>query len=89
MPATEIDVNRLRKEQRGKERRGRLAATIRLTAEGAKFVAVVRRRHSKLVYAFMRAIDAREVDTLSRACKKLREGDIMKLLNEIMTEDLD
>jgi len=34
----------------------------------------------------MRVLDAREQDSISRACRKLREGDAVKFLQEIRLE---
>jgi hypothetical protein len=50
-------------------------------------MAVVVRKHAKLAYAFMRVIDPREMEKLSRTCRKLREGDPVKLIREIMMDD--
>jgi hypothetical protein len=36
-----------------------------------------------------RALDAREQDSISRICRKLREGDAVKFLNEMRFEDVD
>jgi hypothetical protein len=37
----------------------------------------------------MRALTSREQDLLSRLCRKLREGDIMKFVSEITHEDVE
>ena len=83
LPAAEIDENRLAKIQRGKTRVGRKAAQLSLTEEGEKLMRTVIPRHAKLVYAFMLAIPAHEMDRLARTCRRLREGDVVKLLDEI------
>jgi hypothetical protein len=41
------------------------------------------RTTARVVKAFMRAIDSRGQDSLSRICRKLREGDIMKFVSEL------
>lgn len=87
--AVEIEEARLPKEKRGGERNGRRVATLRLTDEGKKLMAVVMRRHTKLIYALMRAIDMREAERLSRTCRKIREGDAVKLIRELMMDDGD
>ncbi len=87
LPAAEIDENRLPKTQRGKSRVGRKAAQLSLTEEGERLMRTVIPRHAKLVYAFMPAITAHEVDRLARTCRKLREGDVVKPLNEITLRD--
>ena len=85
----EIPEAKLRKEKRGGGRVGRRMATVRLTAEGEKLMAEVRRRHAKLVYALMRALDMREAERLSRMCQKIREGDPLRLIKELIMEDVD
>lgn len=87
MPAAEIDEKRLAKAQRGKSRVGRRAAQLSLTEEGERLMATVIPRHAKLVYAFMLAIPARDVDRLAQTCRRLRESDVVKLLNEIALRD--
>lgn len=83
LPPAEIDENRLPKIQRGKFRVGRKAAQLSLTEEGVTLMRTVIPRHAKLVYAFMLALPAHEVAGLAQTCRKLREGDVVKLLNEI------
>lgn len=89
LPAVEADESRISKAKRQRERRGRRAVTLRLTEEGKKFMAVVMRRHAKLVYAFMRAVNPRAMENVSRACRKIREGDPFKLIHELMMEDVE
>lgn len=89
MPAADVDEASLAKSKRGQERLGRRASLLRLTEEGEGFTASVIRRHAKLVYALMRAVDLRDLDGLSRTCRKIREGDPLKLIRELMMEDLD
>jgi DNA-binding MarR family transcriptional regulator len=87
LPAAEIDENRLAKIHRGKTRAGRKAAQLSLTEEGERLMRTVIPRHAKLVYAFMLAIPAHDVDRLVRTCRKLRDGDVVKLLKEITLRD--
>jgi MarR family transcriptional regulator, 2-MHQ and catechol-resistance regulon repressor len=68
---------------------GRRVSMVSLTKSGEKFVGNVLPRHSKLVKSLMRVLDAREQDTLSRICRKLREGDVLKFIREIRMEDQD
>ena len=87
LAAVEIEEARLPKEKRGRERTGRRVATLRLTEKGEELMGIVARRHAKLIYALMRAIDMREAERLSRTCRKIREGDAVKLIKELMMED--
>ena len=66
---------------------GRRVTRMHLTAEGQEFMAMVMRRHAKLIYALMKVIDPREMDRLSRSCRRIREGDPLKLIQELMMED--
>jgi DNA-binding MarR family transcriptional regulator len=84
---TEIEVTQLAKKLRERPRRGRRMGRVSLTEAGEKFMRVVLPRHAKLVFAFMKALSGKEQETLSRACRKLREGDVVKMLDEIMTEE--
>ena len=64
-------------------------AVLRLTDEGADFVARFLPRHGKVVKAYMRALDGRQQETLSELCRKLREGDVMRFISEMEHEDAD
>ncbi|HTZ73248.1 MAG TPA: hypothetical protein VMB47_04965 [Candidatus Aquilonibacter sp.] len=44
---------------------------------------------STLAKALMLALNAREQDSLFRICRKLREGDVARLVREITHEDDD
>jgi DNA-binding MarR family transcriptional regulator len=66
---------------------GRRAKVVGLTRAGKKFIGNVLPRHSKLVKAFMRALNGTEQESLSRLCRKLREGDVLKFVSELMHED--
>lgn len=68
---------------------GRRVTRMHLTAEGQEFMAVVMRRHAKLIYALMKVVDPREMDRLSRSCRRIREGDSLKLIRELMMEDYE
>lgn len=89
MPATEVTETHLSKAELGQERLGRMAALVRLTAEGESFVDGVTRRHAKVVYALMRALALRDVDRLGETCRRLREGDPFRLIQELMMEDVE
>lgn len=88
-PATEGNEASMAKSQRGRKRPGRHAAMLSLTEEGRAFTDGVLRRHAKLVFALMRAVDLRDVDKLSETCRRIREGDPFRLIQELMMEDVD
>lgn len=85
----EIRPSKLPKHRRGLPIRGKRIAALHLTAAGEKFIGLVFPRHTKLVAAFMLALDAREQEHLSRLCRKLSAGDAFKMIHEIMMEDVD
>lgn len=89
LPPVEFKEAHLRNSMRDEPREGRRISVVGLTKSGKKFVGIVMPRHSKVVKAFMRAIDSREQDSLSRICRKLREGDIMKFVSELTHEDVE
>lgn len=45
--------------------------------------------HSKLVRALLRVLNVTEQDSLSRLCRKLREGDVLKFVVELRYEDVE
>lgn len=89
LPAAAYDENQLAKSRRGLPRHGREVAFVRLTKRGEKFVGEVLPRHMKLVLAVIRTLDWREQQTLSDVCRKLREGDAFRFLEEMQWEDVD
>jgi DNA-binding MarR family transcriptional regulator len=62
---------------------------MRLTPRGREWIAWIFPKHAKVVKSHMRAIDGREQQTLSRVCRKLREGDIIKFVREITMVDVE
>jgi len=75
------------RSRRDGPRVGTWAVLVSLSKGGKKFMGQVLPRHSKLVKSLMRVLDAREQDTLSRICRKLVAGDVMKFVAEITRED--
>ena len=89
VPPVELERAHLAKSRDGKPRTGRRIRAIGLTKSGKKFIGTVLPRHSKVVKALMRALDGREQETMSRLCRKLRAGDIVKFVSEITHEDVE
>ena len=71
------------------DRHGRQVVLVRLTEEGEKLIAYVFARHRKVVKAEMRALEGREQQTLSRLCRKLKEGDFLKFFKEVRRGEAD
>jgi MarR family transcriptional regulator, 2-MHQ and catechol-resistance regulon repressor len=87
LPSVEFEKSHWPKPKRGEKREGRQVSVVGLTASGKKFIREVLPRHSKLVKSLFRALDSREQISLSRMCRKLREGDVVKFYREITHED--
>jgi DNA-binding MarR family transcriptional regulator len=89
LPPVEFEDSHLAKSRREEKRRGRRLTVVGLTAEGKKFLRNALSIHAKLVKAMMRALDAREQDSLFRICRKLREGNPVRFFAELTHEDED
>jgi MarR family transcriptional regulator, 2-MHQ and catechol-resistance regulon repressor len=85
LPATSDRVELGFEKGAGKNWQGRRISLVTLTPAGRKLAGSVIEKHKKVVKAWMRAIDAREQETLARLCWKLRRGDIVKFVKEIRT----
>ena len=62
---------------------------VNLTEEGEKLIANVFPKHVKLIRSELRVLQGREQVTLSRICRKLRRGDVMKFVDEITAVDIE
>jgi DNA-binding MarR family transcriptional regulator len=86
-PPVAFEESHWPKSRRGEKREGKRTSVVGLTASGKKFFREVLPRHSKLVKSLFHALDSREQMSLSRMCRKLREGDIVKFYREIRMQD--
>jgi hypothetical protein len=57
---------------------------VRLTEMGESLIRYVFPVHAKVVKAEMKVLDGRQQETLSRMCVKLRDGDAVKFVKELM-----
>jgi DNA-binding MarR family transcriptional regulator len=87
LPPVEFERAHLPKSRREEKRRGRQLTVVGMTAEGKRFLRYVLSIHGKLVTAMMRALDAREMDSLFRICRKLREGNPARFFRELRNWD--
>jgi len=71
----------------GEKWQGRWISLVRLTPKGKKLIGHVITMHKKVVKAFMRVLSAREQKTLSRMCRTLRRGDVVKFVKDIRMVD--
>ncbi|HXZ12643.1 MAG TPA: hypothetical protein VEG64_09645 [Candidatus Sulfotelmatobacter sp.] len=62
---------------------------MRLTPLGEKFIGHIFPKHAKVVKAWMKALDGREQVSLTRICRKLKGGDIIKFFKEMRFIDPD
>jgi MarR family 2-MHQ and catechol resistance regulon transcriptional repressor len=87
LPPAEIKETRLRKSERGKPRRGRRVRVVSLSAEGERLIGKVLPSQEAIVKSVMEALEARELDTLTRICRKLRRDDVLPYWFEVMRQD--
>jgi MarR family 2-MHQ and catechol resistance regulon transcriptional repressor len=71
----------------GKPGQGVRVVRVGLTLEGKRLVAKVAPKHARVVKAEMRALEGREQSTLARLCGKLKEGDPVAFMREMMRQD--
>ena len=83
LPLVDSKRNRALKAMGDTEQRGRGVTRLRLTHAGRKFIATLFPRHAKVVKALMRALHGREQETLSKLCRKLREGLSVNFFKEL------
>jgi DNA-binding MarR family transcriptional regulator len=76
------------KAKRGRKREGHRVGILSLTPRGEKFIELVFPKNAKVVKGMMRSLDGREQESLSRLCRKLRQGDVRKFASEITHEDV-
>jgi hypothetical protein len=60
---------------------------VRLTRVGKDVMKQVFPKRAKVVKAEMSVLDGREQKTLSRLCRKLRQGDVWKFIREMKIVD--
>lgn len=66
---------------------GRRIQLVRLTRVGKEVMKQVFPKRAKVVKAEMSVLDGREQKTLSRLCRKLRQGDVWKFIREMKIVD--
>jgi MarR family 2-MHQ and catechol resistance regulon transcriptional repressor len=89
LPPAERKPSHIPRAKRDRPRTGRRITMVSLTPAGEKFIGVVFPNHAKIVKALMRAIDSREQESLSRICRKLREGDVVRYISELTHLEVD
>ncbi len=89
LPPAEIPESRLPVARRGKERVGQKIAVVGLTKPGKRFIGEVLPRHSKMVKALMTAITGKHQRMLSKICRQVRAGDIVRFVREIRMQEVE
>jgi DNA-binding MarR family transcriptional regulator len=89
LPPAEIPESRLPIARRGGQRKGQKVAVVGLTKPGKRFIGEVLPSHSKMVKALMRAISGKHQRMLSKICRQLVVGDIVKFVREIRMEEVE
>ena len=86
LPPVEMRESRLSKSQRGKPRVGVKLGMVSLTAEGEKLIGRVLPRQETAVRRLMDDLHSRELETLSRICRKLRGSEELPFWFEVMRQ---
>ena len=89
LPPADPTGSHLPKSKRGEPRRGMRTSVVKLTPAGKQFVRDMLRSHTKLVKALMHVLTMREQNSLGRICRKLRENDVLKFVQEIRMEEVE
>lgn len=87
LPAVEIRESRLSKSQRGKPRVGIKVGMVRLTPEGERLVGKVLPKQETAVKRLTDELDARELESLRRICRRLRESEVLPFWAEVIRQD--
>lgn len=86
LPAVEMRESRLSKSQRGKPRVGLKVGTVSLTPEGERLVGRVLPRQETAVKRLMDELHSRELESLSRICRRLRGSESLPFWSEVVRQ---
>jgi len=86
LPPVEFQRAHVPASKRDEAREGIRTSVVGLTKTGKRFIADVLPTHTKMMKALMRALNAREQDSLSRLCRKLRAGNPVRYFAELTHE---
>jgi DNA-binding MarR family transcriptional regulator len=82
----ELSESRLPKSQRGKPRFGPLVTVVRLTQPGERLIGNVLPKQEAIVKALVQELDSREMDTVVRVCRKLRQVEALPFWAEVIRQ---
>jgi DNA-binding MarR family transcriptional regulator len=74
------------KERRGKPRFGARVTVLSLTQPGEKLIGDVLPKQEAIVKALVHGLDSREMDTMVRVCRKLRQADALPFWAEVLRQ---
>jgi DNA-binding MarR family transcriptional regulator len=86
LPAVEMKESRLSKSQRGKPRVGLKVGMVSLTPEGERLVGRVLPRQETAVKRLMDELHSRELESLSRICRRLRGSEALPFWSEVVRQ---
>ena len=72
---TRLDSVRKRKRNLPKPAQGRAVATVELTPQGERLIESLLPKQETIVRAVLAELDSRELDTLTRICRKIRQDE--------------
>ena len=87
LPAVKMKESRLSKSQRGKTRVGLKVGMVSLTPEGERLVGKVLPKQETAVRALMDELHSRELETLSRICRRLRGSEALPFWFEALRQN--
>jgi MarR family 2-MHQ and catechol resistance regulon transcriptional repressor len=73
--------------RRARERKGLRVMILSLTPAGEKFIGAIFPKHAKVVKSLMRVLTTSEQATLSKLCRRVKEGDPVKFIREIIMQE--
>ncbi|MGH9688057.1 MAG: MarR family winged helix-turn-helix transcriptional regulator [Candidatus Acidiferrales bacterium] len=87
LPPAEMRESRIPKRHRGKPRAGLRVGVVSLTPEGERLIGKVLPKQEAAVKWLMNELDSRELESLSRICRKVRRGDVLPFWFEVMRQN--
>jgi DNA-binding MarR family transcriptional regulator len=88
LPPVELQESHIPRAKRDQSRTGRQLGIVHLTPAGKRLIGEALLNHAKVVKSLMRVLDYRQQGTLSEVCRKLRAGDSLKFLKELIMDDV-
>lgn len=87
LPPAEMRESRISKAHRDKPRSGLRVGVVNLTPEGERLIGKVLPKQETAVKTLMEELDSRELESLTRICRKVRGGDVLPFWFEVMRQN--